>query len=214
MDYAHRRHKSVSAMIPFGADVATKMRAAQVVDTAWEDLEHELLAELQQEGFGRDQISLRQIVYIRYYGQLNYVEVESPVSNLATEPDVDKLLARFEEIFTKMFTLAGKPTDPTYHFTEVSVIAQVDTVKPKLVEHELEGRTPRKQASKGTREVFQKGQWHDAQLFEMSELRPGNEIDGLAVIEAPNTTLFLPAAWQMRIDEYDIYWLERKGGNR
>jgi N-methylhydantoinase A/oxoprolinase/acetone carboxylase beta subunit len=48
----------------------------------------------------------------------------------------------------------------------------------------------------------------------MSELRPGNEIDGLAVIEAPSTTLFLPAEWQMRIDEYDIYWLERKGGKR
>ena len=214
MDYAHRRHKSVSAMIPFGADAATKMQAAQVVGAAWQDLERELLEDLQQEGFSRDQISLRQIVYIRYYGQLDDVEVESPVSSLASEPDVDKLLARFEEIFTRMFTLAGKPSDPTYHFTEVSVIAQVDTVKPKLVERELEGRMPRKEASKGTREVFQQGQWQVAQLFEMGELRPGNEIDGLAVIEAPNTTLFLPAEWNMRIDEYDIYWLERKGGRR
>ena len=52
------------------------MQAARVVDAAWRDLESGLLEELQQEGFSRDQISLRQIVYIRYYGQLEDVEVE------------------------------------------------------------------------------------------------------------------------------------------
>jgi N-methylhydantoinase A/oxoprolinase/acetone carboxylase beta subunit len=214
MDYAHRRHKSVSAVIPFGADAATKMQAAKVVSTAWKELEEELLADLLSEGFKREQISLRQLAYIRYYGQLDDVEVESPVASLASEPDVDKLLARFEEVFTRMFTLAGKPSDPSYQFTEVSLIAQVDTVKPKLVQHELQDKTPRKEASKGTRDVFQKGQWQVAQLYEMGELRPGNEIDGLAVIEAPNTTLFVPPDWHVRIDEYDIYWLERKGGRR
>ncbi len=214
MDYAHRRHKSVSAMISPGDDVAARLQAAAVVSTAWQELELELLKELLSEGFSRDQISLRQIAYIRYYGQLEDVEVESPIARLASEADLAKLLARHEEIFTKMYTLAGKPSDPTYHFTEVSVIAQVDTVKPKLLRHELQGTEPAKQASKGQRPVFQKGQWHDAQLFEMSELRPGNEINGLAVIEAPNTTLFVPQEWQVRIDEYEIYWLEKRHGNK
>ncbi len=214
MDYAHRRHKSVSAMIAPGDDAAARLQAAAVVSTAWQELEEELLKELLSEGFSRDQISLRQIAYIRYYGQLEDVEVESPIARLTSEADLAKLLARHEEIFTKMYTLAGKPSDPTYHFTEVSVIAQVDTVKPKLLRHELQGIEPAKQASKGQRPVFQKGQWNDAQLFEMSELKPGNEINGLAVIEAPNTTLFVPKEWQVRIDEYDIYWLEKRHGNK
>jgi len=214
MDYAHRRHKSVSAMVSPGDGAAARLQAAAVVSAAWQELEQELLKELLSEGFGRDQISLRQIAYIRYYGQLEDVEVESPIARLASEADLAKLLARHEEIFTKMFTLAGKPSEPTYHFTEVSVIAQVDTVKPQLLRHELQGTEPAKQASKGRRPVFQKGQWHDAQLFEMSELRPGNEINGLAVIEAPNTTLFVPQDWQVRIDEYEIYWLEKRHGNK
>ena len=33
---------------------------------------------------------------------------------------------------------------------------------------------------------------------------------GLAVIEASNTTLFVPPEWHVRIDEHDIYWIERK----
>jgi acetone carboxylase, beta subunit len=213
MDYAHRRHKSVSAILPHGADTATRMHAAAIVTATWEELEKELLAELESEGFRRDQISLRQIVYIRYYGQLEDVEVESPVPRLASDADVDALVAAFEDVFTKMFTLAGKPSDPTYQVTEVSVIAQVDTVKPTLAKHPLEGTTPRTQASKGTRQVFQLGRWHEAKIWEMGELRPGNEIDGIAVIEAPNTTLFVPPDWHVRIDEYDIYWLTR-GGTR
>jgi N-methylhydantoinase A/oxoprolinase/acetone carboxylase beta subunit len=94
--------------------------------------------------------------------------------------------------------------------TEVSVIAQVDTVKPKLVSYPLEGKAPRPQASKGTRPVFQKGRWETADIWEMGELRPGNEIEGLAVVEAPNTTLFVPGDWHVRIDEYQIYWLTRR----
>jgi len=47
----------------------------------------------------------------------------------------------------------------------------------------------------------------------MDELRPGNEISGIAVIEAPSTTLFVPKGWRARLDEYEIFWLE-KGGKR
>jgi acetone carboxylase beta subunit len=211
MDYAHRRHKSVSAVIPHGAGTDAVMQAAGIVTAAWEALEAELLEELLGEGFRREQISLRQIAYLRYYGQLEDVEVESPVPRLATPADVERLLERHRAIFTKMFTLAARPAEPTYHVTEVSVIAQVDTVKPRLARAPLEGVAPRREASKGERQVFQRGRWRTARIYEMGELRPGNEIDGLAVVEAPNTTLFVPPGWHVRIDEYSIYWLTRGG---
>ena len=59
--------------------------------------------------------------------------------------------------------------------------------------------------------VEQKGRWVDAQLYEMGELRPGNVINGLAVIEAPSTTLFVPEHRRARIDETETIWLERRG---
>jgi len=37
------------------------------------------------------------------------------------------------------------------------------------------------------------------------------KIDGLAVIEASNTTLFVHPGWHVRIDEHEIYWLTRRG---
>ncbi len=211
MDYAHRRHKSISSMVPPRADSDAKMRAGSMIDKAWRELEDELLEELMAEGFRREQITLRQIAYIRYYGQLDDVEVESPVSKLRSAAEVDALIARFEEIFGKMFTLAGKPPQPTYLCTEVSVIAQVATIKPQIVKYELEEKRPPKQALKFKRPLFRHGRWGEARIYEMDELRPGNQLNGLAVIEAPNTTVFLPEGWRMRIDEYKVYWLEKRG---
>jgi acetone carboxylase beta subunit len=99
----------------------------------------------------------------------------------------------------------------TYLVSEVSVIAQVDTLKPLVQRHELQDKKPPKSAEKGTRQVFENGQWLEANLFEMDELKPGNEIKGLAVIEAPSTTLHVPSGLTARFDEHEIIWLEKGG---
>jgi N-methylhydantoinase A/oxoprolinase/acetone carboxylase beta subunit len=210
MDYSHRRHKSVQALLTPDLDAETRLQHVQPVAQAWRALEEELLSELQGEGFSRDQITLHQVAYIRYFGNLEDVEVESPVATLDSQADLDALLASFEDLYTKMFTLAAKPDVGTYMITEVCAVARVSTVKPKLRKHELSGKRPDAEASKGTRPVFQRGKWTDADIWRMESLKPGNQIDGLAVVEASNTTLFVPPEWRVRIDEYDIYWLERK----
>jgi len=150
------------------------------------------------------------VAYIRFYGQLEDVEVPSPGATIGSAGDVDALFARFEEIYTRMFTLAGKPDVGTYHVTEVCVVARVETVKPKLVKHALQGKAPPPDAVKGPRRIYQKGQWRDADIYRMESMLPGNEVNGLAVIEASNTTLFVPPEWRVRIDEYNVYWMTRK----
>lgn len=211
MDYAHRRHKTVSVVIAPGMSDAERVAAARPVVDIWEHLRSELIEELVSEGFGRETIQIQPVAYVRYYGQLEDVEVPSPVATIRTPGEVDALIARFEEIYTRMFTLAGKPDVGTYHITEVCVVAKVETVKPKLVKHALAGPVPPQEAVKGTRRIYQKGTWHDADIYRMESMLPGNEVDGLAVIEASNTTLFVPPEWHVRIDENNVYWMARKG---
>jgi len=213
MDYGHRRHKSVAAQIPPGENTDMKLYAAQTVSAAWEELETQLVNELIADGFSRDQISLRQIAYMKYFGHLDDLEVASPVDRLNTAEDVDKLVDTFVDIFTRTYTLAGKPSVPIYDIGEVSVIAEVNTVKPHVGTFELEGKEPSHAARKGTRPVFYEGTWHDGQLYELDELQAGNEIAGLAVIEAPSTTLYVPAGWHARLDEHKIIWLNKGGGS-
>jgi acetone carboxylase beta subunit len=210
MDYSHRRHKSVGAVITPDLDDATKLAYLAPITGAWKELEAELREELKVEGFDQSQISISRVVYMKYYGQLDDVEVETTVEDLDSLENMNTLIKGFEDLYTKMFTLAARPDAGAYHMTEVCVIAKVATVKPKLRKFELADKTPVEKAKKGVRPVFMRGKWQDADIWEMESLVPGNEIDGLAVIEASNTTLFVPPEWHVRIDDHDIYWITRK----
>jgi len=210
MDYSHRRHKSISSALTDQMDEATKLAYLKPVTATWNELEKELVDELKKEGFEESQITTSRVVYMKFLGQLNDVEVVSPVNTLDTAADMNKLIAEFENVYTTMLTDAAKPDNQEYQLTEVCVVAKVDTVKPVLRKYELQSKEPSKQAFKTKRPVFYGGAWHDADIWEMEKLVPGNEIDGLAVVEASNTTLFVPPEWHVRIDEHDIYWLERK----
>ncbi len=210
MDYSHRRHKSVGAVVTPDLDDETRVAYMQPIDATWKALEAELREELKGEGFRDEQISISRVVYMKYYGQLDDVEVESPVESVTTLEEMNALFTAFEDLYAKMFTLAARPDVGAFHITEVCVVAKVDTVKPKLARHELSGKTPAEKALKGKREVFMRGKWQEADIWEMESLVPGNEVDGLAVIEASNTTLFVPPEWHVRIDEHDIYWITRK----
>ena len=214
MDYSHRRHKSVATLLTPDLDDAMKVAYLQPVNLAWDALEEELRTELSGEGFSADQISTTRVIYMKYLGQLDDIEVNSPVARVDTVDDMRALVKAYEDQYTKMFTLVAKPDVGAYQVTEVCVIAKVDTVKPKLPAHELAPKEPDRKAFKGKRPVFQHGEWNDADIWRMENLEPGNEIDGLAVIEASNTTLFVPPEWHVRIDAYDIYWLERKDAQR
>jgi len=210
MDYSHRRHKSVGAVITPDLDDETKLAYLAPVTQTWQALEQELIEELKGEGFEESAISISRVVYMKYYGQLDDVEVVSPVADLDSMGNWEALVKDFEDLFTKMFTLAARPDVGAYHINEVCVIAKVDTVKPVLRSYPLADPAPTAECKKGTRPVFIRGKWQDADIWEMEKLIPGNEIEGLAVIEASNTTLFVPPEWHVKIDEHDIYWITRK----
>ena len=210
MDYSHRRHKSVGAVVTPDLDDATKLQYLQPVTASWNALEAELREELKVEGFDPDQISISRVVYMKYYGQLDDVEVDSPVESLDSVDDMNALIQTFEDLYAKMFTLAARPDVGAYHITEVCVVAKVATVKPKLRKFDLADKKPDSAAYKCSRPVYMRGAWQDADIWEMEKLVPGNEIDGLAVIEASNTTLLVPPEWHVRIDAHDIYWITRK----
>jgi N-methylhydantoinase A/oxoprolinase/acetone carboxylase beta subunit len=104
-------------------DDATKLAYLAPVTGTWAALETELLEELKKEGFEEEKISISRVVYMKYYGQLDDVEVVSPVSTLDSIEDMTALIDAFEDLYTKMFTLAAKPDIGAYHITEVCVVA-------------------------------------------------------------------------------------------
>jgi len=209
-DYVHRYQKSTVVFLPFGSDDATKMQMGFLLNMGWEELEKTAMMEMMEEGVPEERVKLEQVAYVRYMGQMEDVEVDSPVTRINSPADMDKLIAAFEEKYTRIFFRVARQPEAGYQIMELGIRASAVKPKPLIRKYEMEGKTPPQHAYKGEREVYVKKEWHRALLYEMDELRPGNEIDGLAIIEAPSTTFFVPQGKRVKIDEYKVFWLEDK----
>jgi len=208
-DYLHRYQKSIPIVVVLpGSDEATKMFMGAQLNSGWEELERIAVSEMKDEGFKKEDIILRHIAYVRYMMQLEDVEVVSPVSRINTAEDMDKLIDTFEETYSRKYTHAAKYPEVGYQVMELGLHALVSKPKPELRSHTLRGKAPRSEAFKGEREVYQGGEWKKARLYEMDLLESGNEVEGLAILEAPATTMLVPEGKRVVVDEFRRYWLK------
>ncbi len=207
-DYIHRYQKSTLVAIPPQADAMYKGYMAMVISMGWEQLEQTAIREMEEEGFRKEDISFRQTAYVRYTQQLEDVEVFSPLPRLQTPQDLDQLIAAFEEVYSRKYAHAAKFSEVGYQIFELGLIATIPKLKPKLKKYPAAGKTPGPKALKGEREVYVKGEWKKARIYEMDWLESGNEIEGLAILEAPSTTMPVPEGRKVVVDEYKRLWLK------
>lgn len=81
--------------------------------------------------------------------------------------------------------------------------------KPQLSIGELKSSDPAP-ARTGSRKVFWGSHTGEAQVYRWESLEPGNRIEGPAILEAVNTTYFVPEGWTMAIDRLGNGSLTRK----
>jgi len=80
--------------------------------------------------------------------------------------------------------------------------------KPAVVHKPLAGADP-SHARKGARKVAWGSSQGEAQLFHWEALQPGNRVAGCAVLEAANSTYFVPEGWTLTVDTYGNAQLNR-----
>jgi N-methylhydantoinase A len=208
MDFAHRYQKSTCITLPYGADDKTKMEAGEVLNRGWDELEQLAIREIEEEGWQKQDVSLQHVAYVRYGGQLEDLEVFSPVPRINTPQDMDQLMGAFEKLYTQIYVAAARYPEAGYQVLEQGVLVIAPKPKPVLRRYPMDGREVVKDACKGERAVYMKGKWRPARVYEMDRLNAGNEVKGLAIIEGPATTLLVPAGKKIRVDEFKMFWLE------
>jgi len=208
-DLTHRYQKSTNVMIPAGASDDLKGYMAQTMNAIWDELEEEAIGDFRAEGLDPDRATLQPLAYIRYGSQMEDLEISSPFSRIQGPADLDALLAVFEEHYERIYAGVAKHERAGFQIAEVGLEAVITKVKPKLSHRPLESAGGAKEAIKGQRDVYYQGRWQNATLYDMDTIRPGNELSGIAVIEAPSTTFFVPPGFRVRMDEWSEIWLER-----
>jgi acetone carboxylase, beta subunit len=207
-DYEHHFNRAVNVVVSPDADREEKASSGRRITEAWDDLREQGLSQMVTEGFDPVRVRFRPLAMIRYGRQLNDLVVPSPVGQLETEADWDALTEEFERLYERIYARAAKYPQAGYEILEVGMVAYTEKIRPKLRAEPLASATPPDRASKGRRQAWFEGEWRPTAVFELSDLEPGNELRGPAIVEDPTTTLVVPLGRRVRLDEYRTMWME------
>lgn len=202
-DYMRRHSVSTQIDIPARATDAGLEAAGAQITGVWKDLEKAAVDEMLADGHARDKIRTVPFFMARYTGQLEDVEVISPLAAVNSPDDMRAVLTRFEEVYAKTNHRVSKYGEAGFSLMELGVIATADKIKPTLVKRPLGTANPQS-AHKGVREAYIGGRWHKANLYEMDLLQPGHEVIGPAIIEHPATTLVVHPGDRVFVDAWTL----------
>jgi len=206
-DYEHHYHRAVNVVVPPNAEDDELTTHGARLSAAWERLEEQALDQMRREGVDTSTVHLRHLAMVRYGKQLNDLIVTSPVARCDGPVQFRSLLASFEDLYVRVFAKGAQFPQAGFEIFEVGLVASADKIKPRLAAQPLEGVDPAA-ARVDVRPAWFGGEWVPAPRFALPGLRPGNVVQGPAVIEDPTTTLVLPPSRSARLDEYRTLWIE------
>lgn len=206
-DFEYRYDMSTDIGITEESSEEDKQNAINTLQGAWDELTEKVLEEFRINGFAPDQVTLTPGYRMQYLGQLNDLEMDSPLKSVSKAAEWDNLVATFDETYARVYADAARSPELGFGITGAILRGSVETKKPSIP-HEAEGdATPAANASIGERPFYYNGEWVTASLYHMESLEPGNRITGPAVIESDATTYVVPTGFETWLDGHRLFHL-------
>jgi acetone carboxylase beta subunit len=207
-DFEYRYDKSVDVAVAQHGSDTDKVEAAKTIQAAWQELAAKVVEEFVINGFKAEDVILRPGYRMQYMGQLNDLEIDSPISGAATAADWDQMVQAYEDTYSRVYASSARSPELGFSVTGAIMRGLVVVKKPNLPEDPEDGPTPPDAARLGTRPFYRKGRWVDATVWKMESLKPGNEITGPAIIESDATTFVVPEGFHTRLDKHRLFHLK------
>ncbi|CAN7673036.1 5-oxoprolinase [Ensifer sp. T173] len=182
--------------------VALDDKAPSALAELGSDLQVECLGELEAQGIGRNEIRTHLRAHIRYAGTDTVLAVDATFPG---HDDIARLRAEFETLHKRRFGFVAD------NKALVIDAVEVETVGGGAAQMEGEGLATTAGApalSRSTR-FYSQGQFHDAPVALRSEIKPGQRLDGPAIIIEPNQTVIVEDGWQGELTAKDHIVLRR-----
>jgi N-methylhydantoinase A/oxoprolinase/acetone carboxylase beta subunit len=146
-----------------------------------------------------------------YGGQFHVKRTLCPLLAIHTQEDVRAICDAFNKEFSEAFSPFVVNPEGGIFIESFILKVIVPTKKVELPKLTLEGHHPAT-ARKGTRPVYwpTEKDFRDTPIFSYESLRPGNVVEGPAVVEGEYTTLVVPPAMRFSIDERGLGILENR----
>ena len=168
----------------------------QRVESTFEQLAKGILEDLEQEGFKRETIRVQRSIDVRYPGQ-------SFELNVAFENDFK---ASFHQAHLQQYGYSSPELPVEIVTLRVSGRGQFPAID--FVSQKLQGKTPPIEALLQEKRVGLEGASSPTRFYVRKKLRPGNQIQGPAIVLEYSSTLLIPPDCQARVDGWSNLILE------
>ncbi|MBN1320222.1 MAG: hydantoinase/oxoprolinase family protein [Thermoleophilia bacterium] len=206
-DYSRQYLRATRIYVPYKADEETKLKCAQALSDLWADLEDVAKEEMAAAGFNLQEVEFEQLAFTRYAGQLDEIVFGSPHPRLRDAKALDDFVDAFESEYSSVYTSTGRYPQAGYLTLHVGLVAKVS--KPKPVIAAKAAGAAGNGGLKGTRTAVFDRMPMDTAVYEMSELSPGQTVQGPAIIEHIDTTFVVPPDSHVDVDQYGMLFLRR-----
>jgi 5-oxoprolinase (ATP-hydrolysing) len=179
----------VTAMREAAVEVPLRDESMPALHEAAARLERDALDELKDEGVPVDGVRRVRRAHLRYDGTDTAIGVEMA--------SVAEMVAAFEEAYRRRFSFLMR--DKRIVVEAVSVEAAAGAGAPA----DLAAPPPRAGALAAAARVllFVADSWTDVDLYRREAMRPGDTVDGPAVIAEANATTVVEPGWQATLDQ-------------
>ncbi len=159
---------------------------------------------LAQAGADISRLRSSRFIEMRFRFQIHVLSVQVPEGPLDDE-GVRALVRRFIESYESRFGEGSAFEAAGVELTTFRVVSTVPTARPSLRPLDSSPASDRVSGSQATatqRPVFQNGEWRDAKVYAHGAVRTGLELEGLSIVELPDTTVVVGAEQTAVVDEY------------
>jgi acetone carboxylase beta subunit len=207
-EYEYRYDKSVDVGVGPKASDAEKVHACNTLTEAWAELSAKVIEEFVINGFKPEDVLLRPGYRMQFMGQLNDLEINSPITSASTLDDWDKMVKAFNDTYARVYASSASSPELGFGVTGAIMRGSVVSSKPELPEEPDAGPTPPKEAHIGSRPFYRHKKWQDAQIWSMEALKAGNRVMGPAIVESPSTTFIVPLGFETYCDTHRLFHLK------
>jgi N-methylhydantoinase A/acetophenone carboxylase len=168
------------------------------------ELQEQAAKDIVLEGFANKDAAYKLELEMRYGRQWRYTSVESPLLTVKSEKDVRKVCDRFTKEFSKLYGSEAAYPEGGIEVETLRLMVTMKLPHAPAIKFPLEAGAPPKDSFKGRREAFWEkfNGFKPTDVYQWELLKPGNKIEGPAIIEAEGTTAVIEPGWTFKVDEY------------
>lgn len=182
---------------------------ADEINSVFEPLMEKAVRQLATEGFAADSIAMNWAVDFRYRRQVHEVTTPVRAQTPLTDEGLKSLVADFEGLYERKFGRGSAYREAGIEMTMFRLTASGLLKRPKIPRL-AEGSADASAARIGSRRIFveRRNSLADGAIYDFDRLKPGNRLEGPAVIHTPITTIAVQEGQTARMDGYRNIVLE------